>query len=113
MLIKYLLNNYVNLRNPYKAILSYWNFKNTKSHTKTISGDSLRSQKFQQFARTGAQRYSQLSSNVRVTLLLMFRWLEVIKDWLQYSTDLYCIYYEVRSSSRPVLTLLCPGAGQG
>ena len=59
-------------RNPYKAILSYWNFKNTKSHTKTISGDSLRSQKFQQFARTGAQRCAQMSNNVRVTLLFTF-----------------------------------------
>ena len=44
------------IRNPYKAILSYWNFKNTKSHTKTISGASLRSERFQQFAKTGAQR---------------------------------------------------------
>ena len=29
--------------------------------------------------------------------MYIFRWLEVITDWLQYSTDVYCIYYEVMS----------------
>ena len=69
------------IRNPYKAILSYWNFKTTKSHTKTNTADSLHSDKFQEFAKVGIQR-----------------WLEVITDWLEYSTDLYCIYYEVGSN---------------
>ena len=31
--------------------------------------------------------------------MYIFRWLEVITDWLQYSTDVYCIYYEVISPS--------------
>ena len=52
------------IRNPYKAILSYWNFKNTKSHTKTISGASLRSERFQHFAKTGAQRSAAAEINV-------------------------------------------------
>ena len=54
------------------------NHQTTKSHTRTVSGDSLHSARFQQFARTGAQR-----------------WLEVISDWLQYSSDLHTVYYEV------------------
>ena len=28
-------------------------------------------------------------------IIYILRWLEVITDWLQYSTDVYCIYYEV------------------
>ena len=83
------------IRNPFKAILSYWNFKNTKSHTKTISGASLRSERFQHFAKTGAQRSSSASCLKTGMIIYIFRWLEVITDWLQYSTDVYCIYYEV------------------
>ena len=66
------------IRNPYRAVLSYWNYKTMKSHTKTNTADSLKSAKFQQFAKTGIQR-----------------WLEVITDWLEYSNELYCIFYEV------------------
>ena len=69
---------YVNLRNPYKAILSYWNFKRTKSHTKTVDVESLHSEEFLDFVRVGAER-----------------WLEVIKDWLQLSTSCHVILYEV------------------
>ena len=32
-----------------------------------------------------------------LTIIYILRWLEVITDWLQYSTDVYCIYYEVTS----------------
>ena len=66
------------IRNPYKAILSYWNFKNTKSHTKTVDVSSLHSEQFLDFVRVGAER-----------------WLEVIKDWLQLSTSCHVILYEV------------------
>ena len=66
------------IRNPYKAILSYWNFKNTKSHTKTVDVSSLHSEQFLDFVRVGAER-----------------WLEVIKDWLQLSTSCQVILYEV------------------
>ena len=66
------------IRNPYKAILSYWNFKRTKSHTKTVAAESLHSEDFQEFVRVGAER-----------------WLEVIQDWLEFSTDCHVILYEV------------------
>ena len=71
------------IRNPYRAVLSYWNYKTMKSHTKTNTADSLKSAKFQQFAKTGIQR-----------------WLEVITDWLEYSNELYCIFYEVCYSQK-------------
>ena len=66
------------IRNPYKAILSYWNFKRTKSHTKTVAAESLHSPEFQEFVRVGAER-----------------WLELIQDWLEFSTDCHLIFYEV------------------
>jgi len=65
------------VRNPYKAILSYWNFFNTKSHTRVIAETSFGSQKFQDFVSTGAER-----------------WLEVIQDWTSYGKELHFIFYE-------------------
>ena len=70
------------IRNPYKAILSYWNFKRTKSHTKTVAAESLHSGEFQEFVRVGAER-----------------WLELIQDWLEFSTDCHVIMYEVSIST--------------
>ena len=66
------------IRNPYKAILSYWNFSKTKSHTNSVATESLQSEEFQKFVRVGAER-----------------WREVMQDWLQFSTDCYVIMYEV------------------
>ena len=66
------------IRNPYKAILSYWNFKRTKSHTKTVAAESLHSQQFLEFVRVGADR-----------------WLEVVQDWLHLSSSCHVIIYEV------------------
>ena len=66
------------IRNPYKAILSHWNWQGTQSHTKTAE--------FREFVRVGAER-----------------WLELIQDWLEFSTDCHVIFYEV---SRPFYTFL-------
>ena len=65
------------IRNPYKAILSYWNFKNTQSHTKTISAKTFHSREFRDFVVVGIER-----------------WLEVVSDWLNLSKDVYFIFYE-------------------
>ena len=65
------------VRNPYKAILSYWNFFNTKSHTNVISEGSFQSLMFRDFVFTGASR-----------------WFELIKDWLRLGEDVYMIFYE-------------------
>ena len=66
------------IRNPYKAILSYWNFKMTRSHTETVPAESLQTEEFKEFVRIGAAR-----------------WLELIQDWLLYSTDCFVLMYEV------------------
>jgi len=65
------------VRNPYKAILSYWNFYNTKSHTKVIDDNSFDSLKFKDFVFTGASR-----------------WFEVIEDWIHFGKSLHFIFYE-------------------
>jgi len=67
------------IRNPYEAILSNWNWKKTNSHTKTVAVKSLHSAEFRKFARAGA-----------------IRWLQIIQDWLLYSSELYVVLYEVR-----------------
>ena len=66
------------IRNPYHAIISYWNFKETNSHV-DITKKSVHSKEFETFAKA------------EVT-----KWLKIITDWLQFSNDLYCVFYEVR-----------------
>ena len=77
------------IRNPYKAIISYYNFKQTGgSHTETVAAERFRSAEFREFVRVGA-----------------VRWLELIHDWLEFSTDCHIIMYEV-SQSPPLSTVL-------
>ena len=66
------------IRNPYKAILSHWNFEMTRSHVKITNAKIMDTEKFMEFARVGIER-----------------WLEVIQDWINYSQKLYIVYYEV------------------
>ena len=66
------------IRNPYKAIISFYNFARTGSHTKSVSAEILATTDFHNFVREGAER-----------------WLELLQDWLQYSKDCYVIMYEV------------------
>ena len=68
------------IRNPYKALISYYSLLQTGGHTRTMVAGSLHSQQFQEFVRVGAAR-----------------WLELLQDWLEFSTDCYVIMYEVSS----------------
>ena len=78
------------VRNPYKALLSYWNLKRTGSHTRTITDPaSLRSEGFRQFARAGAAK-----------------WLQLVRDWVQGATELHCIYYEVSTNHNITVTMM-------
>ena len=80
------------VRNPYKALLSYWNLKRTGSHTGTITDPaSLRSEGFRQFARAGAAK-----------------WLQLVRDWVQGATELHCIYYEVSTNHNVDITMTRP-----
>ena len=75
------------IRNPYKAIVSLYNLKLTKSHTESVSAQSLLTKDFHSFVRENAEK-----------------WLEVIQDWLLYSTEVYVILYEV---SITIISLPC------
>ena len=66
------------IRNPYMAIISLYNFKKTKSHTKSVSAETFQKTDFNEFVQNRAGR-----------------WLEIIEDWLLHSTDCYIIQYEV------------------
>ena len=66
------------IRNPYKAILSFFNFRRTGSQTKSVSAEILKTKDFHDFVVVGAER-----------------WLELISDWLVFSTELHVIMYEV------------------
>ena len=66
------------IRNPYKAIISFYNFAKTGSQTKSVSAERRKTKDFQNFVRLGAER-----------------WLELIQDWLLDSTDCYVLMYEV------------------
>ena len=68
------------VRNPYKAIISFYNFYQTGSQKKSVSAERLQSKDFHNFVRDGAER-----------------WLELIQDWLLFSTDLHVVMYEVSS----------------
>ena len=67
------------IRNPYKSIVSFYNFAKTGSQTKSVSAEDLATEDFSQFVREGAER-----------------WLQLLQDWLLFSTDCYVILYEVR-----------------
>ena len=65
------------IRNPYKAIVSYWNFKSTNSHTDTVSSETFHRKRFQNFIVVGIER-----------------WLELITDWIEQGKDVYFIFYK-------------------
>jgi len=65
------------VRNPFKAVLSYWNYVSTQSHTKSVDVASLKTSKFKDFAFVGISR-----------------WFELIDDWIQYGRQVYFVFYE-------------------
>lgn len=65
------------IRNPFDAILSYYNFKRTQSHTKKLDIKEFLTQEFKLFAFVG-----------------ITRWYEIISDWLTYGSEIHLIFYE-------------------
>ena len=65
------------IRNPYRAIISFWNHKKA-GHTNTAVLESLESEEFKTFVIDQAER-----------------WLEVTQDWLELSHSCPVIFYEV------------------
>ena len=73
------------IRNPYKAILSYWNNLHTREqgggHLQQASPDTLKTPDFNNFVSVSSER-----------------WLELISDWVLYSRESIVILYEVNIS---------------
>jgi len=65
------------IRNPFDAIISFWNLQTTLCHQCTSQPDLMFTEKFQIFALTQ-----------------IIRWYEVISDWLDYSNKLHVVLYE-------------------
>ena len=70
------------IRNPYRAIISFWNHKKA-GHTNTAVLESLESEEFKTFVIDQAER-----------------WLEVTQDWLELSQSCPVIFYEVSEVTR-------------
>ena len=68
------------IRNPYKAILSYWNFEKTQSHTEIVQTQTLLTDDFIDFSTRGIDR-----------------WLQLIEDWIYFSENYHVIFYEVEN----------------
>ena len=66
------------VRNPYRAIISYWNWEKTGGHhTKLVKDNTYNSREFSDFVFTG-----------------IYRWFELIDDWINFGKDLYFVFYE-------------------
>ena len=66
------------VRNPYQAIISYWNWEKTGGHhTKVVPLSTYSTREFKNFAFTG-----------------IYRWFELIDDWIKFGKDLYFVFYE-------------------
>ena len=65
------------MRNPYKAIVSYWNLLQSGSQTGFARNESFNTSEFEEFLYSGA-----------------LRWFEVIEDWIIFGKDVHFIFYE-------------------
>ena len=66
------------VRNPYRAIISYWNWEKTGGHhTKVVKENTYNTREFRDFVFTG-----------------IYRWFELIDDWIIFGKDLYFVFYE-------------------
>ena len=65
------------VRNPYKAIVSYWNLLQSGSQTGIAENESFITSQFEEFLYSGA-----------------LRWFEVIEDWIMFGKDVHFIFYE-------------------
>ena len=69
------------VRNPYKAIISYWNFLKI-GWPRVVQADEVKlrgynTSEFRNFVFRG-----------------IYRWFELIDDWVQFGSDIYFVFYE-------------------
>ena len=100
------------MRDPYRALISYWHLTQTQEHT----GHT-------QASRLGIYTIYNIYN---ITILLtstvlalprfqtetfasfvtqgLDRWLQTVQDWAQHSTSLHLVFYEVRSNNSVYLS---------
>ena len=68
------------IRNPYKALISYWELTQTQDHTGSRGIDQYvsSSSSFDRHVKTGAAR-----------------WLELILDWAEHCIECHLVFFEV------------------
>ena len=74
------------IRNPYKALISYWELTQTQDHTGSRGIDQYvsSSSSFDRHVKTGAAR-----------------WLELILDWAEHCIDCHLVFFEVNIMQIP------------
>ena len=69
------------MRNPYHAIISYWNFQKIGwprvAQAEEVKLGGYNTSEFRNFVFRG-----------------IYRWFELIDDWVQFGSDLYFVFYE-------------------
>ena len=65
------------VRNPYRAIISYWNYKKTSSQTGFAKKNTYDTQEFRNFVFS-----------------CIYKWFELIDDWVKFGKELYFVFYE-------------------
>ena len=65
------------VRNPYRAIISYWNFKTTLNQTGVVEKNTFDTPEFRNWVVT-----------------CIHRWFELIDDWIKFGNELYFVFYE-------------------
>lgn len=66
------------VRNPYRAIISYWNFiEFGLQNTNVVNSSTFNTQEFNDFVFTS-----------------VYRWFELINDWINFGKDIYIVFYE-------------------
>ena len=66
------------VRDPYKAIMSYWHLKKSLTYTQSADSRDFQSSAFDAFVNTA-----------------VVRWFEVILDWAEHAEKLHVVFFEV------------------
>ena len=66
------------IRDPYKAIMSYWHLKKSSTYTQSADARDFQNSAFDSFVNTA-----------------IVRWLEIILDWVEHAEKLHVVFFEV------------------
>ena len=69
------------IRDPYRAILSYYQLSQTHEHTGTLDSESFKSAKFRRFVKNAINN-----------------WYQIIEDWVLHADMCHIVYFEVKNN---------------